>query len=700
MEYNCLRMSQDDEKTDAYNAAYRDALLKRYHGGNTNGNNHDNSYYNEFKQTLNNNSSQIGNMDSSSDLDYSDSNYTDRADKSFIIHDSDSEEKMEEQLDEEMLEEDSEDDAKDYLIDDLLDSKSKTQLKDTQYANDNDDDDDEEEEYVPGSDDYDSEFDGDNDYTEYDISYNEPKFQWFRFMIVIIIIMIIIPLFPNIIKLGNGFNNSLSTSSSFNSQSDITATFGTLQKQINHLYNELSIRDEKQKDEFDTKIKIIISQFEKNIKKLIPKKLLSFEDEITRLNQRLDDINEKIELNIKQLKSNPIDITKMDELKNSLMNNIDLSLLRNTTSNEDNIVRFKEYVSSFIIALFQEVNGNAHNDYDSLRNDIHQYVDEITTDKIRTIDNTDIINELKRNIEEQKVEIWHEIKEYIQSTNYQTLESQSIDQNISTNFLRKLILQIYNSNRYQWENDLDFATIVQGSTIIPSLTSSTYTKGNGLNPISLLSDSAYYSPSSYWQCSINSDNPCQLGIKFNRAIYLTKINYIHGRLINNLHIMNSAPHMISIYIMLKNDKLRNIFIKEAIKNGMGILYSKDNRFIKIGILSYDLEDLRIKQQFELPLWYINLKPLVSGIVFQIENNYGNNEYVSLKKFIVNGIIETDLNIIKTGKFPIDFRNGDFIPQFNSEDLTDDSNIDNNPEIRSNMEIRHGNVASFGEDQPV
>lgn len=683
-------MSQDDEKTDVYNAAYRDALLKRYHAGNQNEHNHDNSYYNEFKQTLNKSSSQIGNLDSSSDLDYSDSNYTDRADKSFIIHgpDSDSEEKKEEQLDEEMLEEDSEDDAKDYLIDNLLDSKSKTKLSDTDY-------DDEQEDHVPDSDDYDSEFD--DEYSEYTMPYNEPKFQWFRFIVVILLIMMIIPLFPYIIKLGNRFNNSLSTPS-YNSQSDITATFGTLQKQINHLYNELSIRDEKQKDDLDKKIKIIISQFEKNIKKLIPKKLLSFEDDITRLNQRLNEINDKIESNIKHSKSNPIDTTKIEELKSSLMNNIDLSSLGNTTNSRDNIIQFNEYVSSFIIALFEEVNGNTHNDYESLRNDIRQYVDEITTDKIRTIDNSDTINELKRNMEEQKVELWHEIKEYVNANHYQTLESQTTDQ-ISTNFLRKLILQIYNSNRYQWENDLDFATSVQGSTIIPPLTSLTYKKGNGLKPMSLLSDSAYYSPSSYWQCSISSGSPCQIGIKFNRAIFLTKLYYIHGRLINNLHVMNSAPHQISIYVMLKNDKSRNVFIKEAMKHNMGTLHSKDKRFIKIGLMSYDLENLRIRQQFELPLWYINMRALVSGILFQVENNYGNDEFVSLKKFIVNGVIETDLNIITTGKFPINFKSGDVIPQFNSEDLNDDD-INNNSEIRSDIETRHGNVASFGEDQPV
>ncbi|KAG0669426.1 hypothetical protein C6P45_003779 [Maudiozyma exigua] len=685
-------MSHDDEETDAYNAAYREALLKRYSAEGKDGNNHDSSYYNEFKRTLNNNNSlQFGNMDSSSDLDYSDSNYTDRADKSFRIHhsDSDSEEKLEEQLNEEMLEEDSEDNAKDYLIDDLLDTKSKSKLNDTEYS------DGELENDVPYSDDYDSEFDDDS---EDDILYNEPKFQWFRFMVLLLLVTIIVPLFPTIFKIGSRFNKSISTQS-FNSQSDITATFGTLQKQINHLYNELSIRDEKQKDEFDQKIKIIISQFEKNIKKLIPKKLLSFQDEITRLNHRLDEINNSIEMSIKQTKSNAMNTQEIEKLKTNLMNNIDLSILENTATNstEKNTVEFKEYVSSFIIALFQEVNGNIINDYESFQENIHQYIDEITTEKLITIDNTDMINELKRYIEEKKVELWHEMKEYITTNNYQTLESQSSDQ-ISTNFLKKLILQIYNSNRYQWENDLDFATVIQGSVIIPSLTSQTYKKGNGLKPSSLLSDTAYYSPSSYWQCSISSGLPCQIGIQFNRAIYLTRLYYIHGRLINNLHIMNSAPHDISIYIMLKNDKLRNVFIKEAMKHNVGTTLGRNPRFIKIGTISYDLENMRIRQNFELPLWYINLKPLISGILFQIDNNYGNEEYVSLKKFIVNGIIETDLNIIKTGKFPLDFKGSNAIPQYNSEDLNDDN--DKKLEIKSSIETRHGNVASFGEDQPV
>jgi len=701
---------------DPINAAYRDALLERYNTNdnksdkeNSRSNDVDTQFYDKFKRSIYNKSSNFDNLDSPSDLDYTDdSDYTDRADQTFVVRNSDSdfdekEEQEEEDLDDEFLEDDSEEDANDYLIDDLLDTTTTLpdKVKKTRYYEYNERDTDNNLESDDQELEVDSEYDGDID----NIISIEPQFQWFRLILIVLILTVLLPVVPICFKFASTVGKSIVNQPfhSQNSNIDMTGSFGTLQKQINHLYNELSVKDERQKVEFDEKIKIIISQFEKNIKKLIPKKLLTFEDEIKEMNKKLNDLTKKYDLINTQRVPNHLDNDKLEATRSQLLKNLDLSLPNNISMDATNnllvkdvdLQDFKKFVSNFIISLFDEVmetnsiilSGNI-----TLDHTINSYIEEITNDKLKMFDNKASINELKRNIEEMRVELWHEIKEYFsQVTNNIDLgNSQSVNQ-ISTSFLKTIILQIYNSNRYQWENDLDFATTVQGSSIISSLTSQTTPKGNGLKPLALLLDSVYSSPSAYWQGRTSKGNQCRVAIKFNRPLHLTKLFYIHGRLVNNLHIMNSAPRDISIYILLQNDRDQTSFVKEAQIQGQGVLHPKDRRFVRIGTFTYDLKSLKVRQQFQLPSWYINSKPLVKAILFEIDNNYGNGHFVSLKKFVINGVIEEDLDIIKSGIFPLDFNNGNYVPEYDSDDF----NI-STEHISSSAK----GVASFGEDQPV
>ncbi|SMN18477.1 similar to Saccharomyces cerevisiae YJL019W MPS3 Nuclear envelope protein required for SPB duplication and nuclear fusion [Maudiozyma saulgeensis] len=702
------------EGTDPINAAYRDALLERYNNVNgnkenmTNDDDDDIQFYDKFKRSIHNKTSNFENLESSSDLDYTDdSDYTDRANQTFVVRNSDSEsdndEEEEEELDDEFLEDDSEEDANDCLIDDLLDTtttlpdQTKTQRNSEYNSTDN--------ENAIGSDDEELEDDSEYDIDIDNLLSTEPQFQWFRFILVVLVLTIFLPIVPVIFKFTNNFGKSIVRHSFYsqNSNIDMTGSFGTLQKQINHLYNELSVKDERQKVEFDEKVKIIISQFEKNIKKLMPKKLLSFEDEIEELNIKLNDLTNKYDLINTERVPNHIDNEKLEITRSELLKKLDLSLpnnipidtMNNASVKDINLQDFKKYVSNFLILLFDnimETNSIITSENVTLEATINAYIEEITNEKLKMFDNTASINELKRNIEEMRVELWYEIKEYLSKVkNDVNLENSHSVNQISTSFLKTIILQIYNSNRYQWENDLDFATTVQGSSIIPSLTSPVNPKGNGLKPLALLLDSVYNSPSAYWECKISKDSPCKVAIKFNRPLHLTRIFYIHGRLINNLHIMNSAPRDISIYVLLQNDRDHSLFTKEARNQGQGVLHPNDRRFVKIGTFAYDLKSLKVRQQFQLPSWYINFKPLVKAVLFEVDNNHGNEQFVSLKKFIINGVIEEDLDIIKSGIFPLDFSNGNYIPEYASEEFNEPT------EHRS---LPSKDVASFGEDQPV
>ncbi|CAI6742588.1 ANL_collapsed_G0029860.mRNA.1.CDS.1 [Saccharomyces cerevisiae] len=100
-------------------------------------------------------------------------------------------------------------------------------------------------------------------------------------------------------------------------------------------------------------------------------------------------------------------------------------------------------------------------------------------------------------------------------------------------------------------DDLDFATYVQGTKLLNHLTSPTWRQGSGVQPIELLTDSKQ-SSSTYWQCE--NEPGCSWAIRFKTPLYLTKISYMHGRFTNNLHIMNSAPRLISLYVKLSQTK--------------------------------------------------------------------------------------------------------------------------------------------------
>lgn len=215
--------------------------------------------------------------------------------------------------------------------------------------------------------------------------------------------------------------------------------------------------------------------------------------------------------------------------------------------------------------------------------------------------------------------------------------------------MKRLIHQIYNSNQHQWEDDLDFATYVQGTKLLNHLTSPTWKQGNGVQPVELLSDSRQ-SSSTYWQCE--NEPGCSWAVRFKTPLYLTKMSYLHGRFTNNLHIMNSAPKIISLYVKLSQTNEIKALRLLANQYSFGQTHKRDQNYIKIAKFEYRLTDSRIRQQIPLPPWFIQLKPLVRSVVFQVDENYGNKRFTSLRKFIINGVTPQDLQIIENNEFPV------------------------------------------------
>lgn len=503
-------------------------------------------------------------------------------------------------------------------------------------------------------------------------------------------------------------------------------SFTNIQKQINHLYNELSTRDKRWNTEFDAKLKIVISQFEKNIKSLLPPSLLNVESEIKSINTKIQNLQESTK-NIKP-QNFEFSLTNVTSLQKQLVSELEKELpteipvMVNNSSSMLIIPEMHNYISHLLSNLIKYSNVTLKEPSDSLNKyplnyDLNNYIKEILTNEFQYINKDFFINELNSRLQANKLEILHDLKDNIQMELTRFNENNAgkhngFSERYSTVLLKRLINQIYDVNQHQWGNDLDFMTFAQGTRLMKSLTSSTSLQGNGIAPMQMLSDNKLDSSSTYWQCQPNNEGECNLAIRFNKPIHLTKISYLHGRFTNNLHMMNSAPRKISVYVKLTNGQDVTKLQQMAERFNEGQSYSGDKTFIKIQTYEYDIFSKKIKQNFPLPPWFIPLKPLVKSMIFQVDSNYGNKDYTSLKKFIVNGVTETDLAIMKSKSFPMyDYKSN----ETSSPEYHYDYNSEQQPRFAQPIQqqitsssrpvaSKHipnkKNVPSFGDDQKV
>lgn len=530
--------------------------------------------------------------------------------------------------------------------------------------------------YVSGDYDLNESYDYDYDYDQTNSQYlyednnnnntltSNKSFFHLKFIVISFLIFSSIVYFTRIGVSHNNNNNNL-----YSSPIQPSGSITNIQKQINHLYNELNIRDKKWNNEFDDKLKIVISQFEKNIRKLLPNKnfITNFQNEINSINSKINFLQDSFN-NSNNKNPNFKNLQNFTFLQNEILNELNHSLpleipvMINNSSSIMIIPELHTYITRILSNLIQHsnlTNMPSQNLEDlKLKYDLNNYIKEILTNEFQYIDKGFLLNELNHNLKINKLEILNELKDSIKmewnkyTNNNNNQNRNDFPERYSTVLLKRLINQIYDTNQHQWGNDLDFMTFAQGTRLLKSLTSNNSPAGNGVSSMQLLSDTKLDSTSTYWQSEPDPNGQVTIGIRFKQPIYLTKISYLHGRFTNNLHMMDSAPRKISIYVKLVQNIDTMNLQKIAKQYNEGDPFTRDKSFIRIQTYEYDIFNKRIRQNFLLPGWFIKFKPLVKSMVFEINSNYGNKEYVSLKKFIINGVTETDLNILKSKSFPI------------------------------------------------
>ncbi|CAR29589.1 ZYRO0G12298p [Zygosaccharomyces rouxii] len=461
----------------------------------------------------------------------------------------------------------------------------------------------------------------------------------------------------------------------------------SLQRQINHLYNELDHRDDRYKSDFDKTIKVVISQFEKNIKKLLPSNFNYLQTQLESLTNRVNNISIALSRSVYPQFS----MDNVTEWQQQLVRELEAQLPQEipvVVDNTSSVLVIPE-LHNYLTRLTSSLIENSHPLEQPLEYDLSLYVKEILANQFQYVDKDFFIKELNRKLQLNKQEIWQEMAGKFDQWKMENNPNNGVPQQYSTILLKKLINQIYNSNQHQWEDDLDFATFSQGTKLLNHLTSSTLKQGNGVNPMELLQESKY-GPSTYWQCA--SPKGCSWAIRFKEPVYLTRLFYSHGRFRNNLQMMNSAPKTISVYVRLATGDASKKLLGLASSFKMGTRFAGDNQHILIGQYNYRLTDNRIRQPLPLPTWFIQLKPLVRSVVFQVDENHGNKQFTSLRKFIVNAVTQQDLQIMESNAFPLISND----PEYASSS-TSAPQIEDKPRVA----IAHDNdqgIPSFGQDE--
>lgn len=479
-----------------------------------------------------------------------------------------------------------------------------------------------------------------------------------------------------------------------------------IQKQLNHIYSELDTREQRSKSDFDKTIKVVISQFEKKIKELLPANVMRLQNQLESLSNRVNNLS----FSLSQWESKPsskFSIDNVTEWQARLVEELNAQLPQQipvVVGNDTSMLVLPElgkYLAQVAASLVQQSDTPREDHF--LKYDLNSYVKEILSNEFQYVDKKFFIDELNRSMQSNKHEIWQEMNEKLEQIKVDSQQSSSpagsVPQQYSNILLKKLVSQIYNTNQHQWEEDLDFATFAQGTKLLNHLTSRTWPEGNGVGPVELLQD-AKYSSTTYWQCA--GARGCSWAVRFKDPVYITRLSYLHGRFNKNLHMMNSAPKVISVYVKLanfnKNAEVQKLLtLAKSFKQGQP--FSKDKQHIRIGQYDYSLTDNKVRQALPLPSWFIQLKPLVRSIAFEIDENYGNKRFTSVRKFIINAVTQEDLHIMESNSFPFISNEP---PEYGSA-LSDSRSLDaqpprRHPATRDVIEPHTGNIPSFGQDE--
>lgn len=422
---------------------------------------------------------------------------------------------------------------------------------------------------------------------------------------------------------------------------DLNVKIYNLQNQLNQLVMERDQQKKHYQSDMDQNINLIIKQFENSIKRILPKNIKELslvQSTIEKLENKVDSLGERVAWqNVNET------LNRLNEVLPS-----ELPVIINSNQSSEGILgnesvllipELHRYLAELIPSLINEsVDVESILSRSNFKYDLNDYVKEILNDQFQFIERTQFIQELQSHMQAIREDVSREIKD-------KTSQIQTPKQ-ISTIVLKRMIHNIYNVNQHQWESNLNKATFAQGTKLLNHLCSKTIRGTTG--PLDLLQDCSYgCSTSTYWQCD---PKKCQWAIRFGEPIFLTKISYLHGRFSQNFETMWAAPKIISIYA-----KPMNPLPKGTTPGSL----PGDSSYVKLGQLNYDIFSKAIKQDFLFPDWFIQSKSLIRSLVFTVEENHGNSEFTSLRKFIVNGVTPKDLRLMST--FPSDWNQ--LVPEY-------------------------------------
>ncbi|AMD22162.1 HGL178Cp [Eremothecium sinecaudum] len=414
--------------------------------------------------------------------------------------------------------------------------------------------------------------------------------------------------------------------------------------------------------DLDSNIKVIIQQFEKNIKRILPKYMKKLEMDVADLESKVQKIDQRLlNQNITQWEKDLI-----TNLNDKLPEKIPIVMENDTGMLL--IPELHDYLSAMIgHVVRQSVTSLPQFDFN-----LNDYVKEVLKNNFQCVDKQTFLDQLQGSLFSTKKEILEELESRLSHVT----NSDSVSQQYSSVLIKKLVHRIYNANQHQWESDLNFATLAQGTNLLNHLCSKTH--HGPVGPVDLLQDCTSCT-STYWNCQPTG---CTWAIRFSEPMFLTKLGYIHGKFSHNLHVMAAAPKTIRVYVKLNEVKRRPPSNFEY--------WSKSSSFIALGSWDYDIFDSHIRQDFELPQWFIQAKMLVRAVAFEVVSNHGNQKYTSLKKFVINAVTPQDLQLMD--KFPQDWKTK--VPDYSVM-------IDEKERLRASLVAKRHDadkVPSFGDDE--
>jgi hypothetical protein len=431
---------------------------------------------------------------------------------------------------------------------------------------------------------------------------------------------------------------------SINTIQDVSTSLTNLQWQINEL---------------NTKNKHRLNDF----KNYLDLKLDEFNTRFQRLDARVDEWDAR---RLRELDLSGVDVV-----------NAKVPILLDEYNNVKILPEFEQFLRRYINSYLNNVDFNAkfEVDYDAL---ISRHLDKLAQGKMGFMRKEEVLSLVSSQLQENKAKLIQDIKN-------QLLHAASTTTTGSSSSSKEDVSDRLVTSGYRAEEDarqVNYALFTAGARIINYLTSPTFEPklkrsggggggggGKGLlqwlygkregegegqgkgkegeeGEDKLLQLEQPYSSSpfivltsneGYWRSSAVNDT--RLAIKFLEPIYLNRVEYKHGNVLNGA-VLTSAPRKMSLFINTY-DNARNALLSEYRET---LPLQDQDDYFKVSEMEYSIEQLQEQQFFEIGPKLS--KVLVKSVLIRVESNQGNAFFTSINKFVIQGLTRFDVYSIK------------------------------------------------------